>query len=107
MAHNGFHLHQGGKAIASRLPQVQQAAPLIPTRDEILDLILDHYTFQQIAVKTRTSLATVYEVNATYMQQYLRQVFSAKLDASPAVLRRMKEVEAECWSEYGITRRAA
>jgi hypothetical protein len=104
---NGFHLHQGGRAIASRPPQPQQAAPLKPTRELILDLFLDHWTVPEIAMRTHTCGATVLAVVTTYMEQFHRQSVAGKADAAPWLRERYNEIEHECWSEYGMTRRAA
>ena len=108
MAHNGFHLHQGGKAIASRPPQVQQTtAPLKPTREAILDLFLDHWTVPEIAMKTRTSASTVMAVTVAYMEQFHRQSIAGKLDAAPCVIERYREIEAECWQDFSTRKKAA
>lgn len=107
MAAHGFEVIRGGKAITSRRPQPKQTAPLIPTREAILDLFLDHMTIPEIAMKTRTSGATVLAVVATYMDQFQRQSVAGKLQAEPWLRARYDEIERECWSEYGLTRRAA
>lgn len=107
MSNHGFHLITGGKAVSSRSAQPTHNAPLIPTREAILDLYLDHWTVPEIAMKTRTSGATVQAVIATYMEQYMRQTAALMLQAGPAERVRAKEVAAEVWSEYGMTRRAA
>lgn len=108
MSKHSFQIIQGGRSTATARPQAQQSAPLKPTREQILDLILEgDWTFQEIAVKTRTSLGTVYRVNATYHEQHHRQAVAGRLQAEAWLLERYHQIEQECWSEYGIRGRAA
>ena len=106
MANDLKLIRSGGLLSIARL-QVQATPPLKPTREQILDLILELVPFQEIAVKTRTSLSTVYAVNVSYMEQHMRQAAALRLQAGPAEIERAKEVEAEVWSEYSTARRAA
>lgn len=91
-----------------RTTQVAVHAPLKPVREQILDLILEQeWTFQEIAVKSRTNLATVYAVNAAYMQQYMRQAKALRLEADEGMIQRYREVRDEVWSEFSLARKVA
>jgi len=107
MLNHGFEVIRGGRPASSSRPQAIATAPLKPTREQILDMILDHESFQTIAIKTRTSLSTVYAVNVAYMEQYMRQATAGKLEAEPWLRDRMTLIADECWAEYGPRRRAA
>lgn len=87
--------------------QVQRNAPLKPTREQILDLFLDHCPIPTIAVNTGTSGAVVLAVIAAYMEQYMRQSIAGKIDAAPCVLERYKVIERECWEDFAISKVAA
>ena len=93
--------------VTSRNPQPVATAPLKPTRERIIDLILEGWSFQEVAVKSRTSLSTVYAVNVAWMEQYMRQATAGKLQAEPWLVERYGEIEREVWAEYGPRRRAA
>ena len=93
--------------VTSRQPQPVATAPLRPTRDQIIDLILEGWSFQEVAVKSRTSLSTVYAVNVAFMEQYMRQAAAGMLEASPWLKDLSKEIEKEVWAEYSPRKRAA
>jgi DNA-binding NarL/FixJ family response regulator len=92
---------------SSRRSQPIATAPLKPTRDQIIDLILDGWSFQEVAIKSRTSLSTVYAVNVAWMEQYMRQATAGKLQAESWLVERYREIETEVWAEYGPRRNAA
>ena len=107
MVNHEFKLIPFAKPASSRRPQPIATAPLKPTRDQIIDLILDGWSFQEVAVKSRTSLSTVYAVNVAFMEQYMRQAAAGMLEASPWLKDLSKEIEKEVWAEYGPRKRAA